>query len=262
MSDEQPQSALREWRAHFSHPVTWVITGGIGLILALAGPFGTDRLLSLPGRMAYWLVLVVATYAAGVLVSAAVRRRLAGMPTVAAVLIEALAIGTAICGVVLGQNALVFGWVPDASEMPEFLGTLFSIALIVTGGLHVAARHRSGPPVEAIRPPETPAPPPILERLPLDKRGALLALSVEDHYVRVQTTRGEELILMRLSDAIREVGDTPGARVHRSHWAAFGQVKAARREGDRAILTMTNGTEVPVSRTNVTRIREAGLLPR
>jgi hypothetical protein len=37
-----------------------------------------------------------------------------------------------------------------------------------------------------------------------------VALSVEDHYVRVRTTRGEEMILMRLSDAIRETAPETG----------------------------------------------------
>ncbi|WP_136441187.1 LytTR family DNA-binding domain-containing protein [Pacificoceanicola onchidii] len=261
MSDSQPQSALREWRTHFSHPVTLVVTGGVGVILALAGPFGTDDLLSLPGRVLYWLALVLATYSAGFLVSTLVRKAVHSMPLIPAVAIEALAIGAVICVLVMGVNALVFGWVPSPKDLPEFLGTVFGIAVIVTGALHVASRHVRP---DAVAPQDTapPAPPPILDRLPLDKRAALVALSVEDHYVRVRTLRGEELILMRLSDAVREIGATPGAQVHRSHWAAFDQVTSVRREGDRAILTMTTGAEVPVSRANVPRIKEAGLLPR
>ncbi|MDR9427029.1 MAG: hypothetical protein RI538_08240 [Salibaculum sp.] len=53
--------------------------------------------------------------------------------------------------------------------------------------------------------------------------------------------------LMRLADAMREVGDTRGAQVHRVHLVAFDQVRAARREGDR---------------TNLPKVKEAGLLPR
>jgi DNA-binding LytR/AlgR family response regulator len=102
----------------------------------------------------------------------------------------------------------------------------------------------------------------LLDRLPLDKRGPLVSISVEDHYVRVRTAQGEELLLMRLTDAIREVGASKGVQVHRSHWVALDAVRAARREGDRAILTMAHGPEIPVSRTNVPAIREAGLLPR
>jgi len=70
------------------------------------------------------------------------------------------------------------------------------------------------------------------------------------------------MVLMRLSDAMKETGDLPGAQVHRSHWVAFSAVRAARRDGDRAILTLTSGVEIPVSRANLPKVKEAGLLPR
>jgi DNA-binding LytR/AlgR family response regulator len=41
---------------------------------------------------------------------------------------------------------------------------------------------------------------------------------------------------------------------------ALKAVTAARREGDRAILTIVDGTEIPVSRSNVPGLREEGLL--
>nr|WP_255552328.1 LytTR family DNA-binding domain-containing protein [Maritimibacter dapengensis] len=102
----------------------------------------------------------------------------------------------------------------------------------------------------------------ILDRLPIEKRGPLISLSVQDHYVEVATTKGTELVLLRLSDAMAEVGDTPGLQVHRSHWIATGAVKSARRDGARAILTMADGRDIPVSRTYLPAIKEAGLLPR
>jgi lipoyl(octanoyl) transferase len=70
------------------------------------------------------------------------------------------------------------------------------------------------------------------------------------------------MLLMRLSDAIHEVDHLHGAQVHRSYWAAFDQVASARKERDRVILTMTTGDEVPVSRANLPKIKEAGLWPR
>lgn len=102
--------------------------------------------------------------------------------------------------------------------------------------------------------------PPLLDRLPVEARGALIALAVDDHYVQVRTTKGEARVLMRLSDAVRETGNVPGARVHRSHWVAFEHVTGAERMGERALLTLSDGTEVPVSRANVELIRAAGLL--
>ncbi|MCW1932118.1 LytTR family DNA-binding domain-containing protein [Pararhodobacter zhoushanensis] len=98
-----------------------------------------------------------------------------------------------------------------------------------------------------------------MARLPLDKRGALISLSVQDHYVEVVTLRGRELLLMRLSDAIAETGGDVGLQVHRSHWVALDQVRAARREGARGVLTLSDGREIPVSRTYAAAAKAAGL---
>ena len=97
--------------------------------------------------------------------------------------------------------------------------------------------------------------------MPLDKRGPLISLSVQDHYVDIVTTRGREMLLLRLSDAIRETQPTPGLRVHRSHWVALDQVSSARRDGARAVLTMSDGRDIPVSRSHVAAVKEAGLFP-
>ena len=66
---------------------------------------------------------------------------------------------------------------------------------------------------------------------------------------------------MRLADAIAETGDTAGLQVHRSHWVALDQVRGVRREGDRAILSMAHGPDIPASRSNIAALKEAGLLP-
>ena len=113
---------------------------------------------------------------------------------------------------------------------------------------------------EAVSPATTQSPA-LLDRLPFDKRGPLLALSVSDHYVEVRTSKGHELLLMRLSDAIRETAPEPGLQIHRSHWVAKSAVQSARRDGARAFLTLIDGTEVPASRTYLPALKEAGLLP-
>jgi DNA-binding LytR/AlgR family response regulator len=100
----------------------------------------------------------------------------------------------------------------------------------------------------------------ILRRLPLERRGRLVRLAVQDHYVEVHTERGMHLLLMRLSDAIDEAEGVPGLRVHRSHWVALESIAAARREGGRVVLVLRDGATVPVSRAHVTELREAGVL--
>jgi DNA-binding LytR/AlgR family response regulator len=103
------------------------------------------------------------------------------------------------------------------------------------------------------------APPAFLERVPARLRGAALyAVEAEDHYLRLHTSQGEDLILMRLSDAIAELEGIEGAQTHRSWWVARDGVDDARRYDGKAVLRLKDGTEVPVSRTYVRALRQAG----
>ncbi len=87
-------------------------------------------------------------------------------------------------------------------------------------------------------------------RLPLHLQDArILALVSEDHYLRVYTDGGNAMILMRLSDAVAELGGKRGAQTHRSWWVARDAVTKAVRGDGKAVLTLSDGTEAPVSRT-------------
>lgn len=99
----------------------------------------------------------------------------------------------------------------------------------------------------------------FMERLPMKYRAAeLYALSSEDHYLRVHTNLGEELILMRLSDAIHALTDANGLQTHRSWWVAADGVEDSKRENGRTVLILKSGKEAPVSRTYQTAVKEAG----
>ena len=102
--------------------------------------------------------------------------------------------------------------------------------------------------------------PPILDRLSADNRGYLISLSVQDHYVEITTSNGQQLVLLRLVDAIKETDGVEGLQTHRSHWVAKDAVVSGRRSGDRAFLKLVDGREIPVSRTNVPEVIKAGLL--
>ncbi|TNE67546.1 MAG: LytTR family transcriptional regulator [Alphaproteobacteria bacterium] len=89
----------------------------------------------------------------------------------------------------------------------------------------------------------------FLRRLPDSIGKELSHLSMEDHYVRAHTARGDTLLFMRLSDAIDELGAYPGAQVHRSWWVAFSAVDRVTKEGRRHQVTLRSGARVPVSKT-------------
>jgi DNA-binding LytR/AlgR family response regulator len=110
-------------------------------------------------------------------------------------------------------------------------------------------------PVTVVEPP-----PLILERVPLPARGALWALVVQDHYVEVVTERGRTLVLMRLGDAIREVGKVEGVQIHRSHWVALDAVKRVVKTDGKVAVALPDGRRLGVSRGYMAAAREAGLV--
>jgi hypothetical protein len=88
----------------------------------------------------------------------------------------------------------------------------------------------------------------------------LLALQAEDHYVRVITDRGDDLVLYRFSDALEELRAHPGFRVHRSYWVAREAVQAVQTENKNHVAILSNGLRVPISRANIGLLRAEGLI--
>jgi hypothetical protein len=103
------------------------------------------------------------------------------------------------------------------------------------------------------------ATPRFLDRLPVRLRGAeIYAVAAEDHYLRLYTSKGSDLILMRLSDAIAELEGIEGAQTHRSWWVAKAALADARAGDGRATLRLKDGTEAPVSRSYSAALRRSG----
>lgn len=101
---------------------------------------------------------------------------------------------------------------------------------------------------------DTHSSPVFSERLRLENRGRLLALQAEDHYVRVFTDKGSELLHYRFADAIRDA-NIVGVRTHRSFWAAKHAAIELDHEAHRHKLRLTNGMSIPVSRTYLESVR-------
>jgi DNA-binding LytR/AlgR family response regulator len=142
---------------------------------------------------------------------------------------------------------------PFLQAAPVLFGPVFMIASAITA-VNVLIETRKGAETHAGA-----APPKFLDRLPLKLRGAeIWAVEAEDHYLRLHTSKGQDLILMRLADAVTELEGIEGARVHRSWWVARDAITDARRGDGRATLTLKDGAEVPVSRTYAGLLRERG----
>jgi hypothetical protein len=252
------QLTLRELRGLYSNLRALAVMAIVGVLLGFAGPFGTFEILPLAGRIAYWVAIVFLTYGSGYgLALLGDRLWGKGRPTWQRVVIQIVPAGLG-TSVVMGLlNVAVFG-VDDIAWGPLMVLVAQSFAI---SAAVVAVSFLSARPVISPDPTPSPAtPPPILERVPLAQRGALLALSVEDHYVDIVTERGKTLVLMRLADAIREAGDVPGLQIHRSHWVATGAVVKAHRSEGKVTLELSNGMRLPVSRGYLPAAKQAGLV--
>jgi len=137
-------------------------------------------------------------------------------------------------------------------------GYVIVVSAMLTTGAWVIERLMQKP---LAPPPAAPdaGPPAFLERLPIRLRSAeLYAVESEDHYLRVHTSAGQELILMRLADAVRELAGVEGLQTHRSWWVAKQGLADVVKGDGRLTLKLKSGAEAPVSRTYLKAVREAG----
>lgn len=103
--------------------------------------------------------------------------------------------------------------------------------------------------------PNPTSPAPFLKRLPYDLGAQILSLSMQDHYVEVTTAKGTALILIRLQDAIKELGAFAGVQIHRSHWVALNGVRQLKRQDGKLFIELLDGRTLPVSRTYAQSVR-------
>lgn len=100
---------------------------------------------------------------------------------------------------------------------------------------------------------EEPAPSPPASSLV----GDVLALQMEDHYVRVHRPTGSELVLMPLRRAM-ECVEAEGLRVHRSWWVARHAVSTVEGDARSMRLHLSNGVVAPVARSAIVHLRSSG----
>lgn len=226
----------------------------VGTFFAVLGPYQTHQL-GMPGVWFYWTGLMALGWAAGALAGAAFERWTPPWPVWLTYLIVSLIVSVPVTmAVVIIQTFLGRPFPVDQIPLVFVLVWVISIGVTLVSWL----RNR---PEEAVaaQSAEPAAGRALIDKLPHRLRQAdLLALESEDHYLRVHTSSGDALILMRLTDAIAAVESLDGSRTHRSWWVARTAVTGVARGDGRATLTLSNGVEAPVSRTYAPKLRDAG----
>ncbi len=251
--------------ASSTDPITWAVVGRtligssmVGGFLAFVGAFGTMGA-PLVLRLVYTLPLAWIGSILGLICFRGTVRLLPGLNSrrwlqgmVSATLM------TPFMGLFAwGSTYLIPHHGDPMKSIPAYIAVTFVCCQAFTALAVGMNRHAYLMSQTGARAAGDPAPIKFLERLPVKLRGAeIWAVEAEDHYLRLHTSKGQDLILLRLADAISELEGIEGAQVHRSWWVSRAAIADARRGDGRAVLTLQDGSEVPVSRTYAKLLRE------
>ncbi|HEY3950871.1 LytTR family DNA-binding domain-containing protein [Phenylobacterium sp.] len=226
-----------------------VLLTAIGLFFGALGPFGSITAPALV-RFIYWPGVILGGGVIGIAVDELGGRRFAN-PWLRW-LFSSVVMTPGVCVLVVFASIWAFG--PSPSRRYEVLiWQVFVISVAVMGVRQLIEK----------RPAPTAAPAPsdeaFRQRLSAKHRAArLIAVEAEDHYLRVHTDLGSELISLRFSDALGELAGVTGFQVHRSWWAAADAIEGVRWRRGRGELRLAGGLVAPVSRTHAAGLKAAG----
>lgn len=240
-------------RRSFLRGLAVAVSGG--LFLAATGAFGSGDA-PMAQRVPYWAGVMVLGGLWGRVCIWALGRRIDvdDRPWAAIVLLTVTITGPLSVAVWALTGVVFEGGPPALQTLPVFLGpvslvTATALALTVFLGRETPIQTQGA---------TTPSPkhPAIHARLSGKLRGAVIyAVQAEDHYLRLHTEQGSDLILMRFSQALKELDGLEGAQTHRSWWVSRQAVRSVERGNGRASLTLVNGLKAPVSRRYARALR-------
>jgi hypothetical protein len=147
------------------------------------------------------------------------------------------------------------GHVYEPLQLPALFGPVAAVQLAIVFVLLRKPTGAVAPSPARSRDASGSFPPALLSRLPHRLGDRIVALEAEDHYLRVHTTIGSDLILMRLSDAVAAIEPDLGLQVHRSWWVAQDAICELVRSDQRSHLKLRNGLLVPIGRTYAGAVR-------
>jgi len=241
----------------------WVLLTTVpGILCTLLGPLGTYNI-PLAQRALFWIPTMALGSILGGTLSVLTKRSptLAGNPVLRMGLVAGI-MTIIMTGVVLAISTLAYGH-GAATLSPDlvlYVGVI-TITMSVIGYLSFERDRRVEEASAAPVPLSAPQHPALSARIAQHLRDhPVLALQAEDHYVRVHTPAGSDLVLIRLTDAAAEMAPITGARTHRSWWVNRSAVERISRKNGTTTLVLTNGLEIPVGRSYAGELRDAGWL--
>lgn len=234
-----------------------IVAVAAGTFLAISGAFESGGM-PLTQRLTYWIPLLVLGGLWGHVCAALITRFVDpdARPWLTSAALTVVITGPLTVGIWAASGLFYEGRLFPLDALSRFLPPVLLITAALSTLNIFLARET---PVETHASAPGAAPARFLDRLPPKLRGArLIAVQAEDHYLRLHTDAGSDLILMRLADALGELEGLEGAQTHRSWWVAKDAVASVARGDGRALLTLTDTLTAPVSRRYARALREAG----
>lgn len=231
-----------------------VLLFAMGLFLAAVGPFGSNTAPPFV-RFLYWPGVIVGGGVIGVAVDEFGGRRFAN-PWLRWTF-TSIAMTPGVCVLVWFASQLAYssGTGPHPASL---VWQVLVISAAVMGVRQLVNRANQAPESAPTALPSADDAA-FRQRLSAPRRAAkLLAVEAEDHYLRVHTDAGDELITLRFADALGELAGVDGFQIHRSWWAAAGAIEGVRWRRGRGELRLQGGLTAPVSRTYAAQLKAAG----
>jgi len=241
--------------------IAWVL---ISVLLAIIAPYGNQIRYDFLSRLAYWGGVNALAILLAVAVRHVIQRRLRSNSLgvlMATAIVQTAIIGPTIWVVnvhVLGFSTGALDWLAEICLITLIVCICVGLIRYEVQKLRSFAEAESGTlAVMQAVPKYRPA---FLDRIEPRLGGAVLRVSADDHYLHVVTTEGQGRVLMRFRDAMDDLAEVPGFRIHRSHWVAETELVKVRPEGRRFLATLASGETLPVSTAYIDDLRRAGLV--
>ena len=230
----------------------------LGLFMGALGPFGT-AIAPTAHRYAYWLACIGGGGAIGIAVDETAGRRAGGFwPRLA---LTSVAMTPAVTVLVLGVGHLTRRQSLVPVHPFALVWQVWIISVLVMALRALAWRTpRTLVHTRVVTAPPMPgAEAAFRGRLSARRRMArLIAVEADDHYLRVHTDAGVELVTARFADALDELAGAHGVQIHRSWWVAGDAIEGVRWRRGTGEAMLAGGLTAPVSRSHAAVLRAAG----
>jgi membrane protein implicated in regulation of membrane protease activity len=232
-----------------------LLLAGVGLVMTELGPYRTVEAPQLL-RTAYWLTAVVGSGLVGIAADRLLEPHIRGFWT--RIVVVSLVITPPVTLFIYALNALMLGLPRRWWLLPQLAWQVLVVMLLVMA-LRALVWRRVVETRTIVLPPLPEAERAIRLRLSAKRRAAkLIAVEAEDHYVRIHTDSGSELVSMRFSEAVEELCQAHGYQLHRSWWVSADAIEAVRWRRGSGEARLAGGLTAPVSRSYAGALKRAG----